>query len=74
MMGIPPSVVMQWTGHNNYETMKPYIAIASSAKAAEMSKFDDLHKYFHNWDYRLPLLAFPCLLVGLKKLPKTKTP
>lgn len=44
MMGIPPSVVMQWTGHNNYEAMKPYIAIASSAKAAEMSKFDDFHK------------------------------
>lgn len=41
-MGIPPSVVMQWTGHSDYDAMKPYIAIASSAKAREMAKFDEL--------------------------------
>ena len=26
-LGISPSVIMQWTGHSKYETMKPYIAI-----------------------------------------------
>lgn len=41
-MGIPPSVVMQWTGHSNYQAMRPYIDIADSEKASEMSKFDGL--------------------------------
>lgn len=40
MMGIPPNVVMRWTGHADYDSMRPYIAIADSFKAAEMSKFD----------------------------------
>lgn len=40
MMGIPPNVVMRWTGHADYDSMKPYIAIADSFKAAEMAKFD----------------------------------
>ena len=40
MMGIAPSVVMQWTGHADYDSMKPYIAVADSAKAREMSKFN----------------------------------
>jgi integrase len=40
MMGIAPNVVMRWTGHADYESMKPYIAIADSFKAAEMTKFD----------------------------------
>jgi integrase len=40
MMGIAPNVVMRWTGHADYSSMKPYIAIADSFKAAEMLKFD----------------------------------
>lgn len=40
MMGIAPNVVMRWTGHADYESMKPYIAVADSFKAAEMGKFD----------------------------------
>ena len=40
MMGIPPNVVMRWTGHADYNSMKPYIAIADSVKAREMSKFN----------------------------------
>lgn len=40
MMGIPPNVVMRWTGHADYNSMKPYIAIADSVKVQEMSKFD----------------------------------
>ena len=40
MMGIAPNVVMQWTGHADYDSMKPYIAIADSVKASEMAKFN----------------------------------
>ena len=40
MLGIAPNVVMRWTGHSDYAAMKPYIAIADSVKAAEMSKFN----------------------------------
>ena len=39
MMGIPPNVVMRWTGHADYNSMKPYIAIADKVKAQEMDKF-----------------------------------
>lgn len=40
MMGIPPDIVMRWTGHSDYNAMKPYIAIADSAKQEAMSLFD----------------------------------
>lgn len=39
-MGIPPQVVMGWTGHSNYDAMKPYIAISDKAKKKAMKKFD----------------------------------
>lgn len=39
-MGIPPSIVMQWTGHQNYDAMKPYINIIDDAKRTEMDKFN----------------------------------
>ena len=42
MLGIPPQVVMKWTGHNDYKAMKPYIDIADSVKAKEMDKFNKL--------------------------------
>lgn len=41
-LGIPPQVVMKWTGHKNYNAMRPYIDISSRAKAVQMAKFDDL--------------------------------
>lgn len=41
-LGIPPNVVMKWTGHNDYKSMKPYIDIVDSIKAISMSKFDSL--------------------------------
>ena len=41
-MGISPSVVMKWTGHNDYKAMKPYIDIVDSAKDEAMAKFDTL--------------------------------
>ena len=40
MMGIPPNVVMRWTGHHDYNSMKPYIAIADQIRAKEMEKFN----------------------------------
>ncbi|MBR6250711.1 MAG: phage integrase SAM-like domain-containing protein [Bacteroidales bacterium] len=40
MLGIPPEIVMKWTGHADYSSMKPYIAIADSAKKQAMSLFN----------------------------------
>lgn len=40
MMGIPPQVVMKWTGHSDYKAMKPYIDIADKAKAEAMTLFN----------------------------------
>ena len=41
-LGIPPQVVMKWTGHSDYKAMKPYIDIADDIKASAMSKFNQL--------------------------------
>ena len=38
--GIPPQVVMKWTGHSDYKAMKPYIDIAEKVKAEQMSIFE----------------------------------
>jgi integrase len=40
MLGIAPQIVMKWTGHSNYEAMKPYIDVADSAKREAMSLFN----------------------------------
>ena len=40
-LGIPPQVVMKWTGHSDYKAMKPYIAIAEKTKADAMKLFDE---------------------------------
>ncbi len=42
MLGIPAEIVMKWTGHADYKSMKPYIDIANKAKAEAMSRFDKL--------------------------------
>lgn len=39
-LGIPAEVVMKWTGHTDYKTMKPYIKIVDVLKEQEMKKFD----------------------------------
>lgn len=39
-MGISPQIVMKWTGHSDYDSMKPYIAITDKAKAEAMEKFN----------------------------------
>ena len=40
MLGIAPEIVMKWTGHEDYRTMKPYIAIADKAKKDAMDLFN----------------------------------
>jgi len=42
--GIPPNIVMKWTGHSDYKAMKPYIDIVDSAKAASMALFNERMK------------------------------
>ena len=39
-LGIAPEVIMKWTEHANYESMKPYIAIVDKLKRQEMNKFN----------------------------------
>lgn len=40
MLGIPPEVVMKWTGHSDYKSMKPYIEIAAQTKKESMKLFN----------------------------------
>lgn len=40
MMGIAPNIVMKWTGHKDYQAMKPYIDIADKAKEEAMKLFN----------------------------------
>lgn len=42
MLNIAPSIVMKWTGHSDYDAMKPYIEIADKAKETAMSLFNSL--------------------------------
>lgn len=42
MLGIPAEIVMKWTGHADYKSMKPYIDVTNQAKARAMSRFDEL--------------------------------
>lgn len=39
---IPVEVVMKWTGHSDFKSMKPYIGIADSIKADAMTKFNTI--------------------------------
>lgn len=43
-LGIPPSVVMSYTGHSDYESMKPYIEVADETQKLEMDKWNT-HQY-----------------------------
>jgi integrase len=40
-LGIPAEVVMSWTGHSDYASMKPYIKIVDDLKKTSMQKFDN---------------------------------
>lgn len=39
-LGIAPTTIMEWTGHADIESMKPYMAIANELKVSEMEKFN----------------------------------
>lgn len=39
-LGIPAEVIIRWTGHSDYKSMKPYVKIVDELKRHEMSKFD----------------------------------
>lgn len=39
-MGIPPTVVMSYTGHSDYDSMKPYIEVADETKEEQMNKWN----------------------------------
>ncbi|MFS0489954.1 site-specific integrase [Leadbetterella byssophila] len=39
-LGISESVIMEWTGHNDLKSLKPYKKIVNSLKAREMKKFN----------------------------------
>lgn len=41
-LGIPIPVIMEWTGHHNYNSMKPYIAIANATSRQAMALFNNL--------------------------------
>ena len=41
-LGIDPLVVMKWTGHHDYDAMKPYIEIVDKKKKESAGKFDKL--------------------------------
>ncbi len=43
-LGVPPNIVMKWTGHSDYKAMRPYIDIADDVKAREMTKMDALFR------------------------------
>lgn len=40
ILGIQAEVVMKWTGHKDYKSMKPYIAIADKEKEKSMNLFN----------------------------------
>jgi integrase len=40
MLGIAPQIVMKWTGHSDYKSMKPYIDVTDAAKAKAMDLFN----------------------------------
>lgn len=42
MLGVPPQTVMKWTGHRNYNSMRPYIDITDAAEEEGMNVFNNL--------------------------------
>ena len=41
-LGIPAEVIIRWTGHSDYKSMKPYIKIVDELKEKSMSLFDKI--------------------------------
>lgn len=40
-LGIPAEVIMRWTGHRDFDAMRPYMKIVDELKKSEMRKFDE---------------------------------
>lgn len=41
-LGIPVPVIMEWTGHCDYNAMRPYVAIANETSFNAMRRFDEI--------------------------------
>lgn len=41
-MGIPVEIIMKWTGHADYKSMKPYIDVMGADKRSAMDLFNDI--------------------------------
>lgn len=41
-LGISSEVIMRWTGHSDYKTMKPYVKIVDELKRKSMDKFNEI--------------------------------
>ena len=54
-MGISPTVVMQWTGHEDYTAMRPYIGVSQETKAKAMDLFNRTPNEGSSW----PFVSFP---------------
>lgn len=42
LLGIPVEVIIRWTGHSDYDALKPYVAIVDQLKKSEMNKFNSI--------------------------------
>lgn len=51
-MGIPAEVIMRWTGHKNYEAMRPYVKIVDELKREAMQRFDAMASQIMGHDFR----------------------
>ncbi len=40
--GVPPQIVMDWTGHSSYKAMRPYIDIMNEARASSMNALNNI--------------------------------
>lgn len=50
MLGIPTNIVMKWTGHSDYATMKPYLDIADEARRSAMTVFNRFEDFMTKSD------------------------
>lgn len=41
-LGIPVHIMMRWTGHSDFDSMKPYIDVVESMRSREMEKFNQM--------------------------------
>jgi integrase len=48
-LGISPAVILKWTGHSDFKSMKPYIDIVSKTKVENMNKFNEKSS-IEKWD------------------------